>query len=364
MSRRHISRKIMRNVLWSGMFLSMMAPTAPADAALQGASMKTGEPALSDQQLDQLRGGFLTDSGFLVKFSFQNFVKIDGVLQAATVIKIPEIHVPTLKFTDKTSPSVATLTDRDQKPAPQINQAETPVPGQYTPPTTITADAGPQEAGAVPAAPGPTMVSFDQSATGAPADTGTASLPSPVPAEISDIGAGQALADSQPVADAGLSPSSVGQTAVSAPGLPASGGQSVADAHTSPAPVTQTASNASSGGGSQPVVASSDSPPMATAPVARIDPVQEKTAPAPGDPKPETVVSSNQMTTVTQSGSNNHIDPTTLNNLQAVQTFIQNTLNDKHIQHSQILNVEISKYPFQLQQGMKSRINAQLLDLR
>ncbi|MEJ2033718.1 MAG: hypothetical protein P8Y63_11920 [Deltaproteobacteria bacterium] len=235
MSRRHISKKIMKNVLWGGMFFFIMAPAAETNASFRRV-LNTEEPALSNQQLDQLRGGFLTDSGFLVKFSFQNLVKIDGVLQATTVIEMPELQVPTLTFADDASPSVSpTVADQNQESA---SLSEVPVSTQDVSSLTVDTDA-----------------------------------------DISSVASGHLLSDS------------------------------------------------------------TDSAPV------------------------ETVVSSDHLSTVIQSGPNNYISPESLQNLEAVQTFIQNTLNDKLIQHTQILNIEITKYPFQLHEGMISRINAQLFDL-
>ncbi|MDA8165529.1 MAG: hypothetical protein M0017_10925, partial [Desulfobacteraceae bacterium] len=54
------------------------------------------EPALCDQDLDRLRGGFLGRDGLLINFSFQRVLQVNGELQAQTVLRVPGLDLPTV----------------------------------------------------------------------------------------------------------------------------------------------------------------------------------------------------------------------------------------------------------------------------
>lgn len=53
--------------------------------------MLTYWASLDDQELEQVRGGFITDNGFRIALGFEDVVKVNGVLQTHTVVEIPRI---------------------------------------------------------------------------------------------------------------------------------------------------------------------------------------------------------------------------------------------------------------------------------
>lgn len=49
--------------------------------------------AVSSEELDELRGGFLTDNGLRIGFAFESVVRVNGELQARTVLDMPSFAI-------------------------------------------------------------------------------------------------------------------------------------------------------------------------------------------------------------------------------------------------------------------------------
>lgn len=87
-----------RRRLWS--LLSFVVLTiSNAYAAGPIHEVAQGWPALDRQSLDDLRGGFITESGFRIGLAFESVVKVDGALRAQTVVRIPELGLGTARHT-------------------------------------------------------------------------------------------------------------------------------------------------------------------------------------------------------------------------------------------------------------------------
>ncbi len=61
----------------------------------QAEVLQLDTPALSDDELDQLCGGFLGDD-FMIGFGINEVIKIDGQLVSQTVLNIPKVRLPEL----------------------------------------------------------------------------------------------------------------------------------------------------------------------------------------------------------------------------------------------------------------------------
>ncbi len=73
-------------------------PVPCASAALEGGELQLREPVLSTGELGRLRGGFVDRDGFMVSFGLQDVVKIDGMVMARTVLKIPKLDMAALEI--------------------------------------------------------------------------------------------------------------------------------------------------------------------------------------------------------------------------------------------------------------------------
>lgn len=51
----------------------------------------------SDAELDEIRGGFVTESGFQISFGIEKGTFVNGLLQASTALRIPQFDLASLR---------------------------------------------------------------------------------------------------------------------------------------------------------------------------------------------------------------------------------------------------------------------------
>ncbi len=90
-SSKHNHWRIWSSRLLGGVLAAVL--TSSNAHAISVDDLALGWMALDDETLDDLRGGFLGDSGFQIALAFESVVSVDGNLQTRTVLNIPGIDL-------------------------------------------------------------------------------------------------------------------------------------------------------------------------------------------------------------------------------------------------------------------------------
>jgi hypothetical protein len=123
-------KRIVGAVLLAGLiFLGAGLPASASQYAL------TDRQTVSNQELDTMRGGFVTDSGFQFSLGIIKAVVIDGVLQTVGSMNIP--NMANLKGTSIIAPSTE-LTDKPVTAPTSGSSATIPTTTPTTVPTTAS----------------------------------------------------------------------------------------------------------------------------------------------------------------------------------------------------------------------------------